>query len=251
MIQVETGPIIELKNVRLSFGSNIVHRNISFSINAGETVTLLGPSGTGKTIILKLIIGLIQPGGGSVHVAGVDVGNADENALHALRMHIGMLFQGAALFDSLSVYENVAYSLREHGELEETTIANTVREKLELVGLPGIESKLPGSLSGGQRKRVGLARALASNPKVMLFDEPTTGLDPSARRMIDDLIIRLRDDFGITSLVVTHDIESARRISNRWILINNGEVLADGDAACLSKTSQDVQSFTEGTWQEK
>ncbi len=241
--------VVELKNVGLSFGKHQVHRNINLKLYPAETVTLLGPSGTGKTLILKLIMGLLKPSSGEVWVLGRNLCALSEIDLFELRVHLGMLFQGAALFDSLSVYDNIAYGLREHGEKSEQHISEIVREKLDVVGLSGIENKNPPELSGGQKKRVGLARALASNPSIMLFDEPTTGLDPTARKLIDDLIIKLRQDFGITSLVVTHDIESAKRISNRWVLINNGEVLADGNANEISKSSHDVQDFVEGNWE--
>ncbi|MCB0310088.1 MAG: ATP-binding cassette domain-containing protein [Bdellovibrionales bacterium] len=240
--------VISLADVSLTIGSTPIHREIAFEISVGETVCLLGPSGTGKTLILKMILGLIEPTQGRISVLRQRLDLLDEIDLSELRQHIGMLFQGAALFDSLSVGENVAYSLREHGECSEHLITRIVAEKLQLVGLPGIEDKLPAELSGGQRKRVGLARALASNPQIMLFDEPTTGLDPSSRRRIDDLIIRMGQDLGITSIIVTHDIESARRISNRWILINNGVVLADGPVDRLIEDNSEVQSFINGNW---
>lgn len=241
-------PVIALEGVGIQFGSQVVHRNISFAIERGETVTLLGPSGTGKTIILKIILGLLRPGQGKVTVLGKILDRLREEELNSLRLRIGMLFQGAALFDSLSVYDNIAYGLREHGERNENRISSIVTEKLEIVGLKGIEQKFPPQLSGGQKKRVGLARALATSPEILLFDEPTTGLDPTARRMIDDLIIRLRQDFGMTSLVVTHDMESARRISNRWILINEGRVLADGPVEEVLRANRPVIEFATGNW---
>ena len=240
--------MIELRNLAVRLGSVQIHRDINFTIEAGQTVTLLGPSGTGKTIILKTIMGLVHPSGGDVLIDGRRINDLSEEELNELRLQIGMLFQGAALFDSLSVYENVAYALREHGEHSEARIRQTVREKLEIVGLPGIEEKLPSELSGGQKKRVGLARALASNPRIMLFDEPTTGLDPTAIRLIDELVVKLREQFGITSLIVTHDIASARRISNRFILINNGLVLADGPVAEVERQSQSLADFINGNW---
>lgn len=242
-------PCVELKNVAVRFHKLQVHYDISFKLYPGETVTLLGPSGTGKTIILKLIMGLLRPSAGQVWVLGKNLCEASQTELWELRTQLGMLFQGAALFDSLSVYDNVAYGLREHGQKDEARIAAIVNEKLTLVGLAGIESKTPPELSGGQKKRVGLARALATNPRIMLFDEPTTGLDPTARRLIDELIVKLREEFGICCLVVTHDIESAKRISNRWILINNGQVIADGAVGEVIRGSHDVQDFVEGNWQ--
>lgn len=240
--------VISLQNVGMQFGTTSVHKDITFTINQGEVVTLLGPSGTGKTVILKLIIGLLFPTSGKIFVFNKPLHGMNERELIQLRSHIGMLFQGAALFDSLTIFENVAYSLRERGRYGETQITDIVRETLSIVGLPGIEGKLPPALSGGQKKRVGLARALASSPKVMLFDEPTTGLDPSATRMIGDLIIKLRDQFNITSIVVTHDIETAKRISDRWILINEGSVLAEGAVSELASSNNQVIEFISGEW---
>jgi len=242
-------PVITIKNLGVKFGSSLIHKDISFSVNQAETVTILGPSGTGKTILLKCIIGLIKPSWGSVTVLGVDLQFLSENELNELRMNVGMLFQGAALFDSLTVYDNIAYGLREHGEESEDKISRIVEAKLDLIGLPGIESKFPSQLSGGQKKRVALARTLASNPKIVLFDEPTTGLDPTSRRMIDDLIIHLREEYEVTSLVVTHDIESAKRVSTRWVLINAGEIVADGPVQDLAQLNPEVIEFISGNWQ--
>lgn len=242
--------IVELQHVALSFGNLHVLRDISFSISAGESVTIIGPSGSGKTQILKMISGLIQPTRGAVKVLGQDLSLLSEADLVPVRRNIGMLFQGAALFDSLTVYENIAYSLREIGEATEEEITSRVDETLKVVGLPGIEKKTPPQLSGGQKKRVGLARALASSPKVILFDEPTTGLDPTAIRMIDDLIRKLQREFGMTCITVTHDIESAKKISDRWLLINNGTIGADGAVDKILRDNQDVINFVTGNWTE-
>lgn len=210
----------------------------------------MGPSGTGKTIILKLIMGLLRPTNGEIFIMGRPISALSEEELGQVRQDIGMLFQGAALFDSLSVFENIAFGLRERGETSESKIKNVVHERLEVVGLPNIADKYPPQLSGGQKKRVGLARALASDPKIMLFDEPTTGLDPTATRLIDDLIIKLRDTMQLASIAVTHDIASARRISDRWVLINNGGIAAQGKVDELSSSNEDVIRFTEGRWYE-
>jgi phospholipid/cholesterol/gamma-HCH transport system ATP-binding protein len=244
-------PVVELKNIGMSFDGFTVHRDISFSINSGEVVTLLGPSGTGKTVILKMIIGLIFPTKGSVTVLGKDLNTLEESELTKLRADIGMLFQGAALFDSLSVRDNITYSLRERKTYSEGQMEDIVKETLQIIGLPGIENKFPPELSGGQKKRVGLARALASSPKIMLFDEPTTGLDPTATRLIGDLILKLKRNFGITSLVVTHDIDTARRVSDRWILLNEGYVVADGPVKNLEESIQDVNNFVKGMWKDE
>lgn len=241
---------VELQHIQMAFGRHVVHRDVCFAVEPGEVATILGPSGTGKTVLLKLMIGLLAPTRGKVITFGQDLSTLDDEGLSKLRARIGMLFQGAALFDSLDVFENIAYSLRERGEEDEQKIAAVVEEKLALIGLPGIQRKYPPQLSGGQKKRVGLARALASNPRVMLFDEPTTGLDPTSVRMIDDLIIRLRDEFGITSVVVTHDIASARRVSDRWILIAEGEIKASGPVEQVLAENALVRSFAEGAWRE-
>jgi phospholipid/cholesterol/gamma-HCH transport system ATP-binding protein len=243
-----TSPLLELKNVSLMLDGTLIHRSISFPIHEGEVVTILGPSGTGKTVLLKLIIGLLLPTSGDILLRGESLSRFDEVALKRVRTQIGMLFQGAALFDSLSVFENVAYSLREVRELKELEIRERVFEKLALVGLEEYHNRLPSQLSGGQKKRIGLARALASNPRVMLFDEPTTGLDPTSRNMIDNLIIQLRELHKITSIVVTHDMESARRISDRLLLIADGTILVDGRAATLWESNDLIRAFSEGEW---
>jgi phospholipid/cholesterol/gamma-HCH transport system ATP-binding protein len=243
-------PIVEFDKVEVRFGGSIVHRGVSFGLQPGEVTTLLGPSGCGKTIILKLIIGLLFPTAGQVRVFEQDLNGLSEDQLRAVRAQIGMLFQGAALFDSLTVFENIAYGLRERGQHDLGSLGEIVRDRLALVGLPGIEQKLPSQLSGGQRKRVGLARALATSPRIMLYDEPTTGLDPTSIRAIDDLIIRFAKEHGMTSLVVTHDIASARRVSDRWMLIRNGIIAAAGGVDEVCVQSQLVRDFINGEWKE-
>lgn len=243
-------PTIELEKIVTRFGALEVHRGLSFSLHPGEVTTLLGPSGAGKTIILKLIMGLLAPTEGRVKVMGRDITDLDEAELRAVRVDIGMLFQGAALFDSLPVFENIAYGLRERGETDEEKIRHTVHECLEMVSLPEVGWKLPSQLSGGQRKRIGLARALASSPKIMLYDEPTTGLDPTSTRKIDDLIIKFARERGITSLIVTHDIQSARRVSDRWMLLSRGVIAADGPVETVTRESALVSDFVSGTWKD-
>ena len=244
-------PIIHFENVHTRFGSNHVHRGLNFALAPGEVTTLLGPSGAGKTIILKLIIGLLSAHEGKVKVLGQDVDLLNETQLTSLRVNIGMLFQGAALFDSLSVFENIAYGLRERGEKDEDKLAEIVFDRLKMVGLPRIERKFPSQLSGGQRKRIGLARALATSPKIMLYDEPTTGLDPTSTRMIDDLIVMFAKERNITSLVVTHDIQSARRVSDRWMLLAKGVITADGPAGQIAEQNSLVRDFISGSWREE
>lgn len=244
-----SGEILKLQNVALSFGKNVVHRDISFAIRRSEVVTLLGPSGSGKTVILKMISGLLSPTAGEIVVMDKNISQLEEDDLQDIRAHIGMLFQGAALFDSLTVFDNIAYGLRERKRPEDE-IKKIVSEELALVGLPGIENKYPSALSGGQRKRVGLARALATKPSLMLYDEPTTGLDPTATKMIGDMVLQLKEELGITSLIVTHDIQTAARVSDRLILINKGEVVADGPTEELISENQTVIEFIQGTWQD-
>ncbi len=244
-------PSIQFEDVQMRFGATEVLRGVNFALAPGEITTLLGPSGSGKTIILKLIIGLLSPTGGTIRVMGQDISSLSEEELRNVRVNIGMLFQGAALFDSLTIFENIIYGLRERGERDEKKLADVVASKLEMVGLPGIETKLPSQLSGGQRKRIGLARALATSPKIMLYDEPTTGLDPTSTRNIDDLIVKFAREQGITSLVVTHDIASAQRISDRWMLIKSGVIAADGLVATISEENQLVKDFVTGRWKEE
>jgi len=243
-------PTVEFIDVHTAFGPHTVHRGLHFQLFPGEVTTLLGPSGAGKTIILKLIMGLAWATQGTVRVMNHNMTDISDEALRDLRVDLGMLFQGAALFDSFTVFENIAYGLRERGERNEEKLSRIVEEKLAMVGLPGIERKYPPQLSGGQKKRVGLARALASSPKVMLYDEPTTGLDPTSTRMIDDLIVKFAKEDGITSLVVTHDIQSARRISDRWMLLSEGIIAANGQAAKLATENELVSDFVSGNWKD-
>ncbi|RMD83716.1 MAG: ATP-binding cassette domain-containing protein [Candidatus Dadabacteria bacterium] len=244
----DCNPPIVFRNVAMSFNGLQVHRDISFQICESEIVTILGPSGTGKTVLLKLMMGLLFPTGGDIEVFGVHLSSCTEKDLQTIRSKIGMLFQGAALFDSLSVYENIAYPLRERGGFSEKEIREVVKRNLSLVDLPGIEGKYPPELSGGMKKRVGLARALAVSPKIVLFDEPTTGLDPTSVRLIDDLILKLKEELDITCVLVTHDIESSKRVSDRWILVHNGCVLADGPVRHLLEHNSHVKNFVEGRW---
>ena len=241
-------PLISIQHLSLTLGGNKIHHNINFSVDCAENIILLGPSGTGKTLILLCIIGLMRPDTGSITFEGTELTELDEDEMRLFRQKIGMLFQGAALFDSLSVFDNIAFPLREYRMHSEEKIKEIVAEKLELVNLSGIEKKVPSELSGGQKKRVGLARALATSPQVMLFDEPTTGLDPTSRDRIDNLIMNLRDELNITSLVVTHDMESAQRVGDRALLINKGHVVTD---VPMSQWGNDpnLQKFSNGKWE--
>ena len=239
---------IEFKNVTMGFRDDVIHKDISFTIHRGESIALLGPSGTGKTVLLKLIVGLLQPTEGNIHIFGNEVSKMSEEMLMRVRMRIGFLFQGAALFDSLSVFENVAYPLRQQGENDEKTIIERVTTVLQQVGLESTFRQFPSELSGGQKKRIGLARALAPKPQLLLFDEPTTGLDPTSARQIEDIIENLNNDPEMTTVTITHDISSARRIANRWMLFAEKTLQADGVAKALETTNCLIQDFITGTW---
>jgi phospholipid/cholesterol/gamma-HCH transport system ATP-binding protein len=220
--------LIEFRNVKKAFGPKVVYADLSLDIHAGEALTIIGGSGMGKSVMLKLLVGLLSSDGGEILFDGKVVSGLPERQLTDVRRRIGMLFQGAALFDSLDVRENIAYPLREHTRPSEKEIDERVRQCLEDVGLPGIERHMPSSLSSGMRKRVGLARAIALRPEVLLYDEPTTGLDPIAMEHITDLIAHMNDRYKVTSVVVTHDMPSAFRVSDRIAMIDRGYVIFQG-----------------------
>ncbi len=220
--------IIELKDIHKSFNSKKVHTGVTLSIRRDENITILGGSGSGKSVLLKEITGLVKPDKGEVTIEGEDIVPMDEHALIHVRKKMGMLFQGAALFDSLAVAENIAYPIREHSKHTEGEIKKIVARNLELVGLPGIEDKLPSDLSGGMKKRVGLARAMAMEQKILLYDEPTTGLDPPNTSRINHLIRDMRQKFGVTGVVITHDVASAFEISDRIAFLYKGKIIFVG-----------------------
>lgn len=217
---------IEFRQVRQAFGKNRLYDDLSLCVNRGETMTILGGSGSGKSVMLKLLIGLLKPDSGVIRFDGQDLVPLDEQKLLPVRRRISMLFQGGALFDSLSVGENVAYPIHEHLHLSAKQVAERVAEKLALVGLPGIENMWPAELSGGMRKRVAIARAIAADPEVLLYDEPTTGLDPINTRRINELIMSIQRNLRVTSLVVTHDMASAFMISDRMAMLSERRILA-------------------------
>jgi len=219
--------MIEVRHLKKSFGALRVLDGVDFSVEKGEAVTIIGVSGGGKSILLKLLIGLITPNAGEIHIEGRNIAGMDERQLLQVRRKFGMLFQSAALFDSLSVEENVGFLLRREGRTAAAEIARRVGEVLELVGLEGTQKKMPAELSGGMRKRVGLARAVVYRPEIVLYDEPTTGLDPIAADSIDQLISRVVETFNVTSIAVTHDMRSARRISRRILMLHEGRIYAD------------------------
>ncbi len=241
-------PIIEFINVHKSFNDNRVLNGIDLAIYRGETITIIGGSGIGKSVLLKLLLGLMRPDKGRILFEGKDIAAMNEGEFIGIRKKIGMLFQGSALFDSLTVYENVAYALREHLNLKEGEIKKRVREKLGLVGLEDVEDKKPAELSGGMKKRVGLARAIAIEPEVILYDEPTTGLDPTNARRINSLIKELQRVLKVTSIVVTHDIKSAYEVSDRIALIYEGRIKKAGAVKDFKSTEDEVVAgFLNGT----
>lgn len=240
-------PIITFRDVGKSFDDHCVLESMNLDVESGETLTIIGGSGSGKSVTLKLVLGILQPDSGSVLFKGSTVGRMSARQLVVMRQQVGMLFQGAALFDSLDVYENVAYPIRHHFDYSEEKIADIVAEKLELVGLSGVERMWPADLSGGMKKRVGLARAIATNPSVILYDEPTTGLDPTNAHRINKLIIELQKKIGVTSIVVTHDMDSAFMISDRLAMLYNRQISFTGTPAeARSHGNSIVMDFIEG-----
>src|SRR5436853_520499 len=220
--------MIDVRDLTKSFGSHTILDKVTFRIEKGESVVIIGRSGGGKSVLLKHLIGLLKPDSGEVLVDGEDIVPMEERELLRVRHKFGMLFQSAALFDSMTVAENVAFAFRRDRSLPEEEVARKVCEVLEMVDLPGTEDKKPSELSGGMRKRVGLARAIIYHPAIVLYDEPTTGLDPVVSDSIDQLIIRVRDRLHVTSVVVTHDTRSMRRVGNRIIMLVGGKVYATG-----------------------
>jgi phospholipid/cholesterol/gamma-HCH transport system ATP-binding protein len=214
--------------LKKSFGANCVLDGVNFRIEKGESVVIIGRSGGGKSVLLKHLVALLKPDAGEVLIDGQNITPLDERELLPVRHKFGMLFQGAALFDSMTVAENVAFAFRRDRSLPAEQIAKKVADVLETVDLPGIQDKKPSELSGGMRKRVGLARAIIYEPQIVLYDEPTTGLDPIAADSIDQLILRVRDRFDVTTVVVTHDMRSARRLGQRIIMLHERKIYASG-----------------------
>jgi len=239
--------LISLSDVHKSFNGLSVLHGVSFDVKTGETLCVIGGSGCGKTVVLKLVIGLLRPDQGRVLFDGRDLAEVPPKEMAKLRTRFGMVFQGGALFDSLTVGENVAFPLREHTDLDEEAIRERVAQKLALVGLVDVEEKKPAELSGGMKKRVALARAAVLNPEVLLYDEPTTGLDPVMADVINELVIRTRDTLKTTSIVVTHDMTSAYKVADRIAMLHEGHVIIDGTPAEVRGTRDPVvRQFIEG-----
>lgn len=239
--------IIELKNVYKSFGDKHVLQGLNLEIYAGETFVVLGPSGCGKSVTLKIITGLLAPDAGQVFVNGRLLNQMNQKEINEIRKDYGMLFQNAALFDSLTVGENVGFGLKQHTHKSQEEIEEISEKMLEMVGLPNISDKMPSELSGGMRKRVGLARAIALSPKIIFYDEPTTGLDPIMSTEIDHLVLKLQKELKVTSVVITHDMRSAFRIANRVGMHFEGKLWEVGNKEdFLNSKNPFVQRFIKG-----
>jgi phospholipid/cholesterol/gamma-HCH transport system ATP-binding protein len=239
--------LIEVSDLRQTFGSQEILRGVNLDIPRGETTVLLGQSGGGKSVFLRHLIGLIRPLSGSIKVEGEEIAQLDERELEPVRRKVGMLFQDGALFDSLTVFDNVAFPLRERGERSEIIIREKVARSLELVSLEGQEQKMPSNLSGGMRKRAALARAIISEPACILYDEPTAGLDPIVSDTINKLIRRLQSQLQVTSIVVTHDMISTNHIADRVALLREGRIHFDGSLEDLhASTDPVIMDFIEG-----
>jgi len=216
--------MIDLIDVHKSFNSKKVLEGVNLHIERGETMVIIGGSGSGKSVLIKHIIGLLQPDRGEVWVDSKNLGTLDEGALSELRKKFGMLFQGAALFDSLTVWENVGFGHRQHRKLSDREIREIAKEKLAMVGLRGVEDLMPSELSGGMKKRVVLARAIAMDPEILLYDEPTTGLDPIMADVINELVLELKRQLNVTGVAITHDMTSAYKIANRIAMLYQGKI---------------------------
>ncbi len=229
--------MIEILNLYKAFGTQMVLNNLNLAVRRGETKAVIGRSGVGKSVLLKNIVGLIKPDSGSIKINGVEVTNLNEKAYDKLRMEIGMVFQGGALFDSMNVGENVAFVLDEFMNLDKKTVRDRVADALALVGLKDVQHMMPSQLSGGMKKRVSLARVLCMEPQIILYDEPTSEVDPITAAAINHLIIELRDKLKVTSIVVTHDMNSAYQVADSIAMFYRGQVIADG-------TPQDIRNST-------
>ena len=239
--------VIRLVNIYKAFGQKLVLEGFTLDVVEGEAMVIIGYSGSGKSVAIKHIVGLLEPDAGEVWVDGVEVPRLSRRELYKLRARIGYVFQFAALFDSLSIGDNVAMGLRKQQELSERQINDRVHEALELVDLPSVADRFPAELSGGMRKRVGIARAIALRPKYILYDEPTTGLDPVTSAVIDQLMIRMRDKLGVTSIVITHDMRSAYTVGSRIAMLYQGRVRQVGTIDEIKHTTDPiVQQFIEG-----
>jgi len=238
---------IRVVNLQKSFGENHVLRGVHLEIQQGESMVVIGGSGSGKTVLIKCIIGLIRPDGGEIYVDGLEITSLNERRLNEVRKKFGMLFQGGALFDSMKVWENVGFGLRQQTRLGEEEIRRIATEKLRLLGLKDVEDLMPAELSGGMKKRVSLARAIALEPEILLYDEPTTGIDPVVADAINELIIRMREKLNVTSIAITHDMKSAYKIGDRIAMLYQGKIIEVGTPDEIkNSTNPIVQQFIQG-----
>ena len=236
--------MIKLVNIKMEYDKKVVLDNINLTVASGETVAIIGPSGSGKSTLLRLMVGLTKPSAGEIWIENEEISQYKENDLNKVRLKMGMVFQYSALFDFLSVGENVAFGLRQHTKLSNKEIQAIVKEKLRVVGLVGKEDFMPNQLSGGMKKRVSLARAIAINPQIILYDEPTAGLDPIMSAKIDKTIMNTQKIIGGVSVVVTHNMASAFAIADRIIMIYEGKIIAEGSTATIKESDNDiVQKF--------
>ncbi len=238
--------IISVNNYKKSFKGNTVHEDVTFSVRRGECLGLVGGSGSGKSVILKSLIGLIKPDDGAINVAGEKINNYNESQLIQLRQKVAYVFQNGALFDSMNVKENISYPLKAHAELSDAEISEKVRATLDTLGLDGIQEKFPSQLSGGMQKRVGLARSIILEPEVILYDEPTAGLDPLNTKNIQDIILRLKKT-GVTSIFVSHDVPSALAVCDRISLLSHGKIIiTDSVDEIKNKPDSPIYKFLKG-----
>jgi phospholipid/cholesterol/gamma-HCH transport system ATP-binding protein len=240
--------IIEAKNLTKIFNKKVILDKINVGIEKGKTTVIIGPSGCGKTVLLKHLIVLLRPSSGELYFNHKRIDNLREKELYKVRTHYGFLFQGGALFDSLNVSDNIIFPITQHYKITDwKQVEELVKDKLAMVGLDGFQNYYPAELSGGQRKRVALARAIALNPEVILYDEPTTGLDPIRSDIINEIVLKLQRELNITSIVVTHDMKSVYKIADRIIMLHNGKIIADGNADYIRNHPHPiVQQFING-----
>ena len=247
MLSATEKPLIEVNDVHKSFATNHVLRGLNLAIRPGESMVVIGGSGTGKSVLIKCIIGILSPDRGNILVGGQDIGSLKEKDLYQLRKKFGMLFQAGALFDSMKVWENVGFGLLQHTTLSKKEVKERAIEKLNLLGLHQIEDLMPSELSGGMRKRVSLARAIAMEPEILLYDEPTTGLDPIRADTINALIVEMRKKIKVTSITITHDMVSAYKVGDRIAMLYQGKIIEVGTPAEIKNSSSAiVQQFIQG-----
>jgi phospholipid/cholesterol/gamma-HCH transport system ATP-binding protein len=244
-------PMIEVVGLHKRFGDHEVLQGIDLTVEEGSTVVILGGSGSGKTVLMKHMIGLLKPDTGQVLVEGEDIVPLGPAELEVVRRKFGMVFQAAALFDSMTVFENVSFPLREHTRMTETQMREVVRQKLDIVGLHAVEQKYPADLSGGMRKRVGLARAIVLDPKIVLYDEPTTGLDPITTEYVDDMILEAKAKLGVTSVVISHDIASSFKVADKIAFLSSGHIVEQGPPAQLRNAQHPALKQFLRSWFEK